>query len=249
MAKANGILKIEGTVEDLTFYKRDGKNFVRRKGGVSKERIATDPSFIRTRENNHEFTACADSGKMLRLSMGSLVFKAKDSRLASRMLQTMFRIRSFDTTSNRGSRNVAQGLTTAEGKQALNGFDFNINAPLNSVLFAPYALDLVSGKIAIDTLIPLEQLLFPQGASHVSFQGAALGIDFATAESELVVTNLVNLPLDLTPSSVTLTLPSVPTTTGITLFLLMVSFYQEVNGTQYSLKNEEFNVLQVIEVV
>ena len=39
MAKANGIIKIEGTVEDLTFYRQDGKNFVRRKGGISKERI------------------------------------------------------------------------------------------------------------------------------------------------------------------------------------------------------------------
>ena len=36
MAKASGIIKIEGTVEDLTFYKKDGKNFVRKKGGIPK---------------------------------------------------------------------------------------------------------------------------------------------------------------------------------------------------------------------
>ena len=28
MAKAAGIIKIEGTVEDLTFYKQNGKNFI-----------------------------------------------------------------------------------------------------------------------------------------------------------------------------------------------------------------------------
>ena len=31
MAKTSGIIKIEGTVEDLTFYKKDGKNYVRKK--------------------------------------------------------------------------------------------------------------------------------------------------------------------------------------------------------------------------
>jgi hypothetical protein len=55
MAKTSGIIKIEGTVEDLTFYKKDGRNFVRRKGGVSKERIENDPNYVRTRENNSEF--------------------------------------------------------------------------------------------------------------------------------------------------------------------------------------------------
>jgi hypothetical protein len=54
MAKASGIIKIEGTVEDLTFYKKDGKNFVRRKEGIPKERLYNEPSFERTRENNTE---------------------------------------------------------------------------------------------------------------------------------------------------------------------------------------------------
>ena len=62
MAKVNGLLKIEGTVEDLTFYKKDGKNYVRRKGGVSKERILTDPNFVRTRENGAEFSHLCGRG-------------------------------------------------------------------------------------------------------------------------------------------------------------------------------------------
>ncbi len=81
MAQSTGILKIEGTIEDLTFYKKDGKNYVRRKGGVSKERIANDPNFVRTRENGSEFGHSASAGKMLRLAASSMVFKAKDSQL------------------------------------------------------------------------------------------------------------------------------------------------------------------------
>jgi hypothetical protein len=249
MAKANGILKIEGTIEELTFFKKDGKSFVRRKGGVSKERIASDPNYIRTRENNNEFSICSVAAKELRLALGSLVFRAKDNLLASRMVKTMFAIKNFDTTSARGERQVSIGLSTAGGKQALTGFDFNINAQLNSVLFAPYVLELAIGEVIIFDLIPLEQLLFPQGATHVSFQSAVLGIDFATGISKLEVSPIENLPINLTSTTVTLTPSSVPTTTGQKIFLLMVSFFQEVNGVQYSLKNEEYNVLQIIDVV
>lgn len=248
MAKTSGIIKIEGTVEDLTFYKRDGKNFVRRKGGVSKERIESDPNYVRTRENNTEFGHSGWAGKVLRMAMGSLVFKAKDSKLASRMLQTMSRIKNLDTSSARGKRRVDVGLATPEGKQLLQGFDFNINAPLNGVLFAPFSADLAHGTIDFVDLLTAEQLQFPQGATHASLQCAILAIDFVTEVSEIAYSNIENLPINLTPTTITLTTTSVPTG-GVQLLLLMISFYQEVNGVQYSLKNEEFNVLNVVEVV
>ena len=248
MAKSLGIIKIEGTVEDLTFYKKDGKNFVRRKGGIPRECIENDPNFVRTRENNAEFGHSGNAGKLLRMAMGSLVFKAKDNRLASRMLQTMSSIKNLDTTSARGQRKVAIGLATPTGKQMLQGFDFNINAPLNGVLFAPITTDLAHGSIEILDLIPAEQLQFPQGATHVSLQCALLAIDFDTEVSEIAYSTIENLAINLTPNSVTLTTTSVPTG-GVQLFMLMISFYQEVNSVQYSLKNEEYNVLNVVEVV
>jgi len=249
MAKANGILKIEGTVEELTFFKLGGKNFVRKKGGVSKERIETDPSFVRTRENNSEFSLCAGSGRLLRMGLGGLVFKAKDSRMSSRLLQTLYRVKRFDIVSQRGKRNVAEGLTTAEGKLALKGFDFNVNAPLNSVLFTPYFLELLVNSLTIKDLIPLEQLRYPQGATHVSFQLAGFGINFETEETDLVLSNTENVALSMLAGDVVLLLASLPVTTGVSLYLLSISFFQEVNGIQYSLNNEEFSVLQIIDVV
>lgn len=249
MAKASGIIKIEGSVEDLTFYKRDGKNFVRRKGGVSKERIASDPNFVRTRENNSEFGHSGSAGKILRLAMGSLIFKAKDGRLSSRLLQVMSQVKNLDTISTRGKRTVGLGFGTPEGKLLLKGFDFNANARLNGVLFAPFLLDTATGVITLNNFIPAEQLQFPQGATHVSFQSAVLALDFDTEVSELVVSTAANLPINLATSTLVLTPPTVPTGTGVQLFLLMISFHQEVNGMQYSLKNEEFNVLNVVDVV
>jgi hypothetical protein len=249
MAKVNGIIKIEGTVEDLTFYKKDGQNFVRKKGGISKERIMSDPNFVRTRENGNEFGHSGSSGKLLKLAVGPMVFKAKDSKLSSRLLQTMSRIKNLDTVSARGERKVGVGITTTEGKLQLKGFDFNPKAPLKGVLFVPLTLDTADGSVFISDFIPTEQVQYPQGATHMSFQSAAVLVDFETGISEAVYSSTENIPIGLTSTTVTLTPASVPIGTGTQLFLLLISFYQEVNGIQYSLKNEEFNVLHILDVV
>ncbi len=249
MAKSKGIIKIEGTVEDLTFYKQGGEYYVRKKGGIDKNRIAKDSNFARTRENNTEFGGSGHSGKVLRTALGTMVFKAKDSKLSSRMLKVMSEVKRYDTTSVRGQRNVANGITTTEGKQALRGFDFNARAELSSVLYAPYQLDTATGVITLTDVLPAEQILFPQGATHVSFQGAVLTLNFETEESEVAYSNVVNLPLNMTLADITLTPTSVPTGTGQQFFLLMVSFYQQVNGMQYSLRNEEYNVLNILEIL
>ena len=249
MPRVNGVVSFQGTYEDMTFYKKEGKNYVRKKSGVSKERIANDPNYVRTRENMNEFSLNISSGKMLRLSLGSLVFKAKDARLSNRLMQTMSKIKNLDSTSARGERSVSNGIATAEGKQYLIGFDFNSNAPLDSVLFANYTLDTATGEIAIASIIPADQLRFPEGATNVVFQCGVLNIDFATGLTDLVLSPPNNLLLNMTQSSISMMPASMPTGAGVTVYLFIVTFFQEINGVQYSLKNEEYNVLHIVDVI
>lgn len=249
MAKVNGIVSIEGTIEELTFYKKDGVSYVRKKGGVSGDRIANDASFVRTRENNTEFGHSGSSGKLLRKALGNMVFKAKDSKLSSRLLQTMSRVKNADISSARGMRNVAVGITSAAGKLHLKGFDFNSRAALKSVLFAPYALDTATGAFSIADFIPAEHLAFPAGATHVSLQSAVLVLDFATEESDIRYSVPLTLPLNLTPTLATVAPTGMPTGSGQTFFVVLLTFSQEINGQLYSLKNEEYNVLTILEVL
>ena len=200
MAKAVGILSIEGTIENLTFYRRDGKIFVRRKGGVSKHRIENDPNYVRTRENMNEFKESASSGKLLRMALRNMIIKAKDNRLSSRMLQIMHKIKNLDTTSARGNRTVAIGMSTPSGKIRLKGFDFNRNAPLKGVLFAPFDLEPTSGKITFTDFVSAAELLFPEGATHASMQGAALAIDFDSGFSEIAYSTAENFTISMTTS-------------------------------------------------
>mgnify|MGYP007127515140 CR=1 FL=1 len=66
MANQKGIIKIEGTVGGMTFYKKDGQYLVKEKSSISADKIANDPAFARTRENNAEFGAAGTAGKLLR---------------------------------------------------------------------------------------------------------------------------------------------------------------------------------------
>jgi len=85
MAKLKGILKIKGTLDDLTFYKSGKDYLVRTKGGVDGDRIANDPTFQRTRENGSEFGRSATAGKLLRTAVRNLMTNAKDRLVTSRL--------------------------------------------------------------------------------------------------------------------------------------------------------------------
>ena len=249
MAKLNGILKIEGTLDNLTFYKSADGHMVRTKGGVSKKRIMNDPAFIRTRENGAEFGKSANAGKMLRMAVGSMVFKAKDPKLSSRLLQVMSKIKNLDTVSVRGERNVSEGILTLEGQLALRGFDFNNRAALQSVLATPYVLDTTTGAVVLADFTPGAELRFPAGATHFSMRSAFVKLDFVTGISDVTFSNVVNLPIDFTTATQTLTPTGEPMGAGTQLYLILIEFFQEMNGVSYPLKNGAFNVLNVLDVV
>jgi hypothetical protein len=58
------------------------------------------------------------------------------------------------------------------------------------------------------------------------------------------------LEFPLAPSVLTpvLTPSSVPTGTGVNIYVLLLAFFQEVNGFKYLLNNGAYNVLHILEV-
>lgn len=247
MAKQDGILKIEGTLESLTFYKSTDGYRVRKKGGVSRNRILNDPAFIRTRENVSEFGECATAGKLFRLAAGSLISRAKDGKLTSRLTGVLSKVKNNDLVSPRGQRTVAKGLETAAGKLLLRGFDFNGKAPMDSVLRSAYVLDSATGTVDFGSLKASEHLNSPSGATHYAMQAAVLQIDLAGKTYGLSASEIQNAALSPEAVSFSLEPPGIPSGDGVLLYLLLIEFFQEVNGVQYPLKNGSHNVLHVLE--
>jgi hypothetical protein len=247
MARQTGIIKIKGTVGDLTFYKSQDGDMVRQKGGIEKDRIANDPAFVRTRENGKEFGASGSAGKLVLTALRPLLMSASDSRVYSRLLRLMMFIKELDTVSARGDRNVGVGISAPGALPLIKGFDFNIRSSLGAILFKPYSVNIGTGAITIPGLIPVNDIVSPQGATHITLKGGWARVDFVTGVTELQLSNVVNLPIDATPNNVALVPVGIPAGPGTNMFVLQIEFYQEVNGLQYSLKNGAFNALSVVE--
>lgn len=248
MARQKGILKIKGTIGDITFYKTKDGYLVKEKSAVEGNRIANDPAFQRTRENNSEFGRAGKAGKVLRTALRPLLLNTADSRMVGRLTQAMMKVIKADTVSDRGQRNVIDGET-----ELLIGFEFNSNGKLSNSLYAPTTsnIDRVTGEITLEipSFVPINMIAAPAGTTHFKIISGGAELDFE-AESHVVATSeTAILPWDSTPTTlITHTNTVTPNSTKPLFLAVGVEFYQEVNGTNYPLKNGAYNPLSILSV-
>ena len=248
MAQQKGILPLKGTIGNINFYKTKDGYLAREKTSITKERIANDPAFARTRENGAEFGRAGKAGKILRTSLRALLLNSADSRMVSRLTQRMVRVIQADATNERGLRNVIDGEA-----ELLAGFEFNIRGKLGTSLYAPFtsAIDRVSGEISVDIppFVPANMIAAPSGTTHFKIVSAGAEVDFE--EETFVVQNSETaiLPWNAVPTVAINQVNTVtPNSTKPLFFALGLEFYQEVNGQMYSLKNGAFNPLSLVQV-
>jgi hypothetical protein len=248
MARQKSIIKLQGSIGDISFYKTTYGYLAREKTGLDGNRIATDPAFARTRENGMEFGSVASSGKLLREALRPMLIQTKRRGIIPRLVKLMAAVKNLDATSRRGERNVGAGITTTAAKALVKGFNFNEQCSLGAVFAKPYAVNKTTGVITIGSIEPATDIVFQPGATHVSLQGGWAKIDFVKNSYELQLSEVVSLGIS-EGADVILTPAAVPAGTGTDVFLLFIGFYQEVNEVQYPLRNGEYNVLSIIEVV
>ena len=248
MARQKGIIKLKGTIGDITFYKTQDGHLAREKGGIDASRIKNDPAFQRTRENGSEFGRAGKAGKILRTSLRALLINTADGRMVSRLTQKMVEVIQADVTSVRGLRNVIDGEA-----ELLAGFEFNIRGKLGTSLFAPFvgAIDRVTGEITVDlaSFIPTNMIAAPSGTTHFKIISAGAEIDFETETFVEAHSETAILPWDAVATVAINQVNAVTPASTKPLFLALgVEFYQEVNGQMYPLKNGAYNPLALVQV-
>jgi hypothetical protein len=248
MARQKGIIKLKGTIGDITFYKTKDGHLAREKGGIDASRIASDPAFQRTRENGSEFGRAGKAGKILRTSLRALLLNSADGRMVSRLTQAMIKVIQADVTSLRGLRNVIDGEA-----EMLSGFEFNIRGKLGTSLFAPFVgtIDRVTGEISVDLaeFIPANMIAAPSGTTHYKIISAGSEIDFEAETFVEAHSETAILPWDAVATVAINQVNAVTPNSTKPLFLALgVEFYQEVNGQMYALKNGSYNPLALVQV-
>ena len=248
MARQKGIIKLKGTIGDITFYKTKDGHLAREKGGIEASRIKNDPAFQRTRENGSEFGRAGTAGKILRTSLRSLLINSADGRMVSRLTQAMVKVIQADMISVRGLRNVIDGEA-----ELLTGFEFNIRGKLGTSLFAPFvaAIDRASGAISVDldSFIPANMIAAPSGTTHYKIISAGAEIDFEAETFVEAHSETAILPWDAAATvPISQVIAVTPGSTKPLFLALGVEFYQEVNGQMYALKNGAYNPLSLVQV-
>ncbi len=248
MAKQSGIMPLQGSLDNYTFFKSKDGFKVRKRVILSAERIATDPDFQRTRENNAEFGRATKAAKLLRVAVRNSIVKVKDGRMVSRLSTAMLKVVKADATSDRGQRNVIDGEAGL-----LQGFEFNIGATLSATMCAPYSVvfDREKGEatVSVAGFIPLNMIVAPFGATHFGLFASLSSVDFEGETNDTVMASTKELPYNnAATEEIKLTLTIKGGSTHPVFILLGVEYMQEVNGKMYPLKNGAFNACSITKV-
>lgn len=249
MAKQSGIIKLEGTIGDITFYKSQDGLLARAKGGVDSNRIQNDAAFQRTRENGEEFGRAGAAGKLLRLAFRNFLQNASDSKMVSRLTKEMMAVIKADATNTRGQRNVLDGEL-----ELLEGFDFNIDGKLSSTLFLGYTatIDRATGalRVNIPAFSPANAIAYPEGATHVRFVSGGASINFEAGTFETVTSQSADIAIGEAPAAAIDLLNQLTANSTSPLFLALgVEFYQQVNGQNYTLKSGRYNAMALVRIL
>jgi hypothetical protein len=121
MAKTRNILKLQGTIDGLTFYLYKGKPCVRRKSSLDKSRWSKDPAFTNPRRSATHFGIASKASK---------IFRDAISPFAQAFGDTSFH--------NRLTASIAAAIKVLDPDTLIAGVDFRALAPvIKAVPFHP----------------------------------------------------------------------------------------------------------------
>ena len=248
MATQESIIEIKGTIGKLNFYRTETGYKVRKKTSVTKERIANDPAYERTRETMDMFSKAGAAGKLVRDAFCPIAVNASDSRVVSRLSKQMSRVIKADVTNPRGKKNVLDGET-----ELLAGFEFNAKGKLTSILKVPYeqSIDRVSGSalVKLPPFVPKTLIASPAEATHFQLHIGGVEIDFEKGTSVARFKSSDQLVLndkELAAFDLSVALP--PNSTHPLFLALGIDFFMEDVDGNKPLKNGAFNALAIIQV-
>ncbi|WP_191861065.1 hypothetical protein [Hanstruepera ponticola] len=257
MARNNSFIRLEGSLDGLTFYRANGKSLVKTQSKVSRNRIMNDPAYKRTRENMQEFGGAAKASKAFRESFAGLSKTIGDTYISARLSGILKRIIKLGA-GERGERE----LDLVSYHEQLQGFEFNQTKQLDSVFYAPITGPTINPtRDVVDLTVPDFNtdafINAPEGATHFSLILAGGYVSNyvyvpvlnayepdddtvnarggSTTSSAIALGGMVGsattLQVDLSALG---TIPA----SSVLFVGLGIIFYQEVNGTMYALAQD-----------
>jgi len=138
-------------------------------GGATKEQIANNPAFARTRENNEEWKAVTEMAKQVKLKFGQSSATIVNVHLISYLNKAMITALRMDGTADRGTR----PLLLSAHKDVLDAIDYYYYKPFGDIMKCRYVVDTGPDRKSVTVMLPnfkpKEQIKPPDPATHFQF--------------------------------------------------------------------------------
>ena len=249
MAEQVGVIKIKGKIGDLSFYESKDTFQVRTKGGASAERINSDKSFERTRENNKEFSLASQSAKKLRILFRKIILQVPDASLNIHLVSRFVKMIKADAVNSRGNR-----ILLPPNLRLIRNFQFNSRVHLSNVFLERISVynDPNDAHLHIDipAINPNSALVCPSGATSFRIITAA-GV-FSTEnnnepEASFIYSDYFNLQQNLAAS--TFSFKILMGTNQPIIVLFGITFYKQVLDCTVPTNDGRDNVLAIVKIL
>lgn len=248
MAKNQGIVRLRGSIDGVTYTEGVNGRLSRSKSSLNKAKMDANPKFNTLRMLQKELGMYSKFGALLRSGIKNELLKVKPFKGVQRLNKLLNQIKNADGVNRLGGRNVVEGLLTVKGKGLLTGFDFYGKTTVSSLMARDFVIDMATGEASISAFNPLEDLVAPVGTTHVGFKAVMMGMDPDNFIVSPKRSDEIYLPLSNTAADLILQPVDLPSVSTFVYYMVQVLFYKEINGFR-ELAALDSCALSILEIV
>lgn len=124
MAIQTGVVKIRGSLGDVTFFRTADGFKAKMKGGPTKQQFKQSRRFARSRESATEFGRAGKGVRLLKEGIGPYLLTCADTRFYGRLTAALLKVVTSDSVNKRGKRKLLP-----ENMHLLSGFRMKKEMP------------------------------------------------------------------------------------------------------------------------
>ncbi|WP_119079507.1 hypothetical protein [Chitinophaga alhagiae] len=247
--KQRGILQLTGPTQNMIIYrKRNGEFGFRKKGGVTAERMATDPNYEAARLNAKDFGQACKAAVLIKRAFAAMVPRQANSNLFQRLTGLCKAVIKSDLAHKRGSRRLPDGDT-----RLFHDFEFTPAGSFSNTMPVPFLhrVDRAAGTVSLEwpAYIPGEVVLAPEKATHYRLKLGAAVLHFENGKHTVSFTRSADMPLNVTPAVPQTLSVKIPVNTADPVFVaLAIEFMEEEGHVRYPIRDSRFCLMKLAAV-
>lgn len=229
MARQTGVLKFEGTIDEIIFYKRNGKYYARKKGAPSREKLKKGKEFENSRRVSAEFGHASKIASKLYRSCKGILNSGRHDGLHGKLTSILNRVIQSDPVSEYGHRRLRFG-----NLELMKGFDFEATS-LKSLIANMPTVDHQGQVVRINfsRIGDVKKKAIPDGATHYRVDLLWCRLDEVTEKVgyQEYQGNIIELNASLDLNGVVeMDLGNALQSEEVLFVVMGIVFLQEVNG-------------------